>query len=105
MVLSSEYDWIRVYVRLHFYCILMRWFSTFCIPHSFKFTKLDYNQPDKPFTFALVLDPDTDLYEIKDCNPRLNQKDIDEVVNVLNADKNGFNGLVVRMRKLFKETL
>mmetsp|Transcript_17875 Transcript_17875/g.29336 ORF Transcript_17875/g.29336 Transcript_17875/m.29336 type:complete len:252 (+) Transcript_17875:77-832(+) len=72
---------------------------------NFKFTKLDYNQPDKPFTFALVLDPDTDLYEIKDCNLRLNQKDIDEVVNVLNADKNGFNGLVVRMRKLFKETL
>ena len=75
-------------------------------PHSFKFTKLDHNHPDKPFTFALVLDPDTDLYEIKDCNPSLDPKDIEEVVNVMNADKdNGFNALVVRMRKLFKETL
>lgn len=85
--------------------------STYCfsnspIPHSFKFTKLDHNHPDKPFTFALVLDPDTDLYELKDCNPTLDPKDIEEVVNVMNADKeNGFNGLVVRMRKLFKETL
>jgi len=73
---------------------------------DFKFTKLDHNHPDKPFTFALLLNPDTDLYELSNCNPSLNQKDIDEVINVMNADKNyGFNGLVVSMRKLFKETL
>jgi len=72
---------------------------------NFKFTKIDHDHPDKPFTFALILDPDTDLYQLTDCNPRLDQNDIDEVLNVLNADKHGFNGLVVRMRKLFKETL
>lgn len=74
-------------------------------PNSFKFTKLDHNDPDKPFTFALSLDPDTDIYELTECNPRLNQKKIDEVMDVLNSDKNGLNGFVVRMRKLFKETL
>ncbi len=78
----------------------------FLFHYSFKFTKLDHNHPDKPFTFALLLNPDTDLYELSNCNPSLNQKDIDEVINVMNADKNyGFNGLVVSMRKLFKETL
>ena len=42
-----------------------------------------------------------------DCNPPLQQTKIDDVTAVLNADKNnnGLNGLVVSMRKLFKETL
>lgn len=74
--------------------------------YSFKFTKLDHNHPDKPFTFALLLNPDTNLYELTNCNPSLDQKDIDEVMNVMNADEsNGFNVLVVSMRKLFKKTL
>ena len=105
VVLSSEYDdWICMLscITSISYSHMFQHYS----PHSFKFTKLDHNQPDKPFTFALVLDPDTDLYELKDCNPSLDPNDIDEVVNVMNADKdNGFNALVVRMRKLFKETL
>jgi hypothetical protein len=87
-------------------CFSLLYFLNFSIPlYSFKFTKLDHNDPDKPFTFALCLDPDTDKYKLTECNPRLNQKQIDDVIDVLNADKNGLNGFVVRMRKLFKETL
>lgn len=88
------------------HCLFSFAFLTFSFPfYSFKFTKLDHKDPDKPFTFALCLDPDTDMYELTECNPRLNQKQIDEVLDVLNADKNGLNVFVVRMRKLFKETI
>jgi len=72
---------------------------------SIKFTKIDRKEPDKPFSFALILDRDTDLYELSECNPPLNQKQIDDVVSKLNADKDGLNGFVVSMRRLFKETL
>ena len=104
MVLSSElYGWI---IFLFLIYIVYSFFLHLQFHYSFKFTKLDHNNPDKPFTFALLLDPDTDLYELTDCNPSLDQKDIDDVINVMNADKsNGFNGLVVSMRKLFKKTL
>lgn len=74
--------------------------------YSFKFTKIDPQNPEKPYTFALILDPENDKYEILDCNPSLHSKDIDTVVSVLNDDKdNGLNGCVVSMRRLFKETL
>jgi hypothetical protein len=74
--------------------------------YSFKFTKIDPINPDKPYTFALILDPENDKYEILDCNPTLHSRDIDNVVSVLNADKdNGLNACVVSMRRLFKETL
>ena len=73
--------------------------------YSFKFTKIDPQNPDKPYTFALILDPENDKYEILDCNPSLHLKDIDTVVSVLNNEDNGLNGCVVSMRRLFKETL
>ena len=75
------------------------------IMYSFKFTRLDHNQPDRPFTFTLALNEDTDLFEITDCNPRLDQNKLDEINKVANANENGLHNCVVRMRKLFKETL
>ena len=112
MVLSSEYTKFYLLHVIFYYSSIISHFVPCYIHHhlqfiySFKFTKIDPQNPDKPYTFALILDRETDRYEILDCNPTLHSKDIDTVVSVLNDDKdNGLNGCVVSMRRLFKETL
>ena len=66
---------------------------------SFKFTKLDKEDPKRPFTFTLGVDENND-YNLLSVNPPLDKKKTDRVLDTLNADgKNGFNSLAVGMSK------
>eukprot|EP00804_Cyclotella_cryptica_P023655 CCRYP_017687-RA/>CCRYP_017687-RA protein AED:0.08 eAED:0.08 QI:166/1/1/1/0.66/0.5/4/1483/240 len=69
----------------------------------FKFNKLDPNDVRRPFSFILTL---RQSYELSSCNPELDKKKTDELLNILNSDAdNGLMYFLVGMRKLFKETL
>jgi len=72
---------------------------------KFKFTKIDREDPSRPFAFTLSMDENSN-YELSDVSPRLDQYKTDPVLDGLNKDRqNGFNYFVVGMRKLFKETV
>ena len=66
---------------------------------SFKFTRLDKDDPKSPFTFILSVDENKD-YILSNVNPPLDKSKTDPVLETLNADgKNGFNLFAVGMSK------
>ncbi|KAL3768040.1 hypothetical protein ACHAWU_005498 [Discostella pseudostelligera] len=70
---------------------------------SFKFTKLDRNDPSRPFTFMLSTD-ENDQYMLSKVNPSISQTKTDAILDELNKDgTNGLNKFAIGMRKLFKE--
>ncbi len=65
--------------------------------HSFKFTKLDRNNPSRPFTFLLSTD-ENDQYLLSKVNPHINQTRTDAILEELNNDgTNGLNKFAIGM--------
>ena len=65
----------------------------------FKFTKLSPTEPNKAFSFLLTLAP-SGSYMLSNCEPNLETKKTDELVQVLNSDSdNGLMYFLVGMRK------
>ncbi len=66
---------------------------------SFKFTRLDKDDPKRPFTFILSVDENND-YNLSNVSPPLDKSKTDPLLETLNADeKNGFNLFAVGMSK------
>ncbi len=65
--------------------------------HSFKFTKLDRNDPSRPFTFMLSTD-ENDQYMLSKVNPSISQTKTDAILDELNKDgTNGLNKFAIGM--------
>ena len=67
--------------------------------NSFNFTKLDKEEPSKPFKFTLCLDTNQN-YQLSNVTPPLDEVKTKVVVDNLNKDgKSGFNSFAVGMSK------
>lgn len=65
--------------------------------HRFKFTKLSPTEPNRAFSFILSLQLDN-MYVMSKCEPELDTKRTDELVQILNSDSDdGMNYFVVGM--------
>ena len=70
-------------------------------PFSFKFTKLDKDDPSRPFIFTLSTG-DNEEYKLSGVNPSLDEDKTNAVLDVLNKDgKSGFNSFALGMSKSY----
>jgi len=68
--------------------------------NSFKFTKLDKDDPSRPFTFTLSMNEDSEEYILSGVNPSLDVNKTNPILDELNKDgKSGFNSFAVGMSK------
>ena len=68
--------------------------------NSFKFTKLDKDDPSRPFTCTLSMNEDNQEYILSSVNPSLDVNKTNPILDELNKDgKSGFNSFAVGMSK------